>query len=87
MAHKKSAIKRIRTSEKARQRNVSVKSKVKTSILTAEKAISNKDKGKEGAILAAIKVIDKAASKGIIHLNSAARKKSRLLKKLNLSKK
>ncbi|MCP4643969.1 MAG: 30S ribosomal protein S20 [bacterium] len=79
MANKKSAIKRIRTNERNRQRNIAVKSRMKTYVKQAETAIDAKDKEKVAASLpAALSEIDKAASKGVIHANSAARKKSTL---------
>jgi small subunit ribosomal protein S20 len=73
----KSAEKRLRQSEKNRLRNSAVKSTMKTAV---KKAISAK--GQESALKDAISAIDRAASKGVIHKNAAARKKSRLVKKL-----
>ena len=87
MAHKKLALRNVKISEKARQRNFAVKSKVKTLFSVAEKAISIKSKEMEKAVLSAITAIDKAVGAGMIHTNTAARKKSRLLKKLNSAKK
>ena len=84
MPHSKSAQKRVRVAEKRRARNKSVRSQTKTNITKAEKLIfsSEPETGKE-AVVAAISSLDKAAEKGIIHPNNAARRKSRLLKKLN----
>ena len=84
MPNIKSAEKRVLTSEKRRLGNKSVKSQVKTSITKAEKLIfsGELDAARE-AVTAAVSSLDKAAEKGIIHANNAARRKSRLLKKLN----
>ena len=77
MANIKSQIKRIRTNEKARLRNKSVKSSVKTAIRKFREAAEAGDKDKAVALLAeASKKLDKAASKGVIHPNQAANKKS-----------
>jgi small subunit ribosomal protein S20 len=79
MAKIKSAKKRIITSEAARQRNVAVKSRMKTHVKQAMAAIEAKDAEKVKALLpAALAEIDRAASKGVIHPNSASRKKSTL---------
>ena len=79
MAHSKSALKRIRTNERNRQRNMAVTSRMKTFVKAATKAIEDKDTLKvKTAVPAAIAEIDKAASKGVIHANTAARKKSTL---------
>ena len=79
MAHSKSAGKRIRLNERNRQRNAAVSSRMKTFVKAAHQAIESKDAEKVKATLpAAISEIDKAASKGVIHANTAARKKSTL---------
>ena len=74
----------MRVAEKSRARNKSVRSQTKTNITKAEKLIfsSELETGKE-AVVVAISSLDKAAEKGIIHPNNAARRKSRLMKKLN----
>lgn len=82
MANTKSAKKRIRTNERKRERNVAYKSRVKTMIKKAEQGIFAKNPDAE-AVRAAISSLDKAAGKGILHKNNAARRKSRLMKKLN----
>lgn len=80
----KSAEKRVRTSERRRLRGKSVRSQVKTNIIKAEKLIfSGEFEAAQGAAKAAVISLDKAAEKGIIHQNNAARRKSRLMKKLN----
>ena len=84
MANIKSAKKRVLVNQKKAERNKSIKSAVKTSIKKVEVAIEAKDK--EAATVAlqnAISTIDKAATKGVYHKNTAARKVSRLSKAVN----
>lgn len=84
MANIKSQIKRIRTNEAARQRNKSVKSSVKTAIRKFREAAESGDKDKAIELLqAASRKLDKAASKGVIHANQAANKKSAMAKRAN----
>lgn len=79
MANIRSAKKRNITNEKSRQRNVAVKSRMKTLVKQAAEAITSKDAAKiKETLPAALAEIDRAASKGVIHRNSAARKKSTL---------
>jgi len=88
MANIKAAIKYIRKSRKNRARNLAVKNKIKKLIKEALKLISLKDKGAAEAVKAVLSGLDKAAENGILHKNTAARKKSRLMKRLNaISKK
>ena len=82
MANTKSALKRIRIAEKRRERNTSYNSRVKTMLKKAEQTIAS-GTADEAAITAAISTLDKAATKGVIHKNNAARRKSRLMKKVN----
>ncbi len=80
----KSAEKRINVSEKKHLRNKSARSQCKTSITKAEKLILSGDsEAAQKAVTAAISSLDKASGKGIIHPNNAARRKSRLMDKLN----
>ncbi|TDT51114.1 30S ribosomal protein S20 [Fonticella tunisiensis] len=84
MANIKSAIKRIRKTEKRTLRNKMVKSSVKTIIKKFEAAVNNNNLDEAKALLSeASHAIDKAAAKGVLHKNNAARKKSRLALKLN----
>ncbi|CAN5117405.1 30S ribosomal protein S20 [soil metagenome] len=77
MANIKSQIKRIITNEKARQRNQAVRSALKTSIRRFREAAATGDKDAATAALTnASRKLDKAASKGVIHRNQAANKKS-----------
>ncbi|MFJ1460782.1 30S ribosomal protein S20 [Nocardia wallacei] len=79
MANIKSQMKRIRTNEAARQRNQSVKSALRTSIRKFREAAASGEKGKaEELLVSASRDLDKAASKGVIHANQAANKKSAL---------
>ncbi|EST35917.1 30S ribosomal protein S20 [Streptomycetaceae bacterium MP113-05] len=83
MANIKSQIKRNKTNEKARQRNKAVKSELKTAIRRTREAVAAGDaeKANEAARVAARK-LDKAASKGVLHKNNAANKKSALAQKV-----
>ena len=85
MANIKSQEKRIRTNELARQRNMAVRSKMKTFVKSAEQAIAGSADDSAAVVTKAISEIDRAAAKGVIHKNSAARKKASL--QLQLSKK
>ena len=80
----KSALKSARVSSRRQERNKSVRSQVKTSISKAEKIIfSGEMKEAQEAVKEAVSSLDKAAGKQIIHSRNAARRKARLLKKLN----
>jgi small subunit ribosomal protein S20 len=82
-----SAMKRARQAEKGHLRNKSVKSSVKTVVKKVETALASNSKEAAGnALLQAIKAIDKAASKGVMHKNTASRSISRLTKKVNAVK-
>jgi small subunit ribosomal protein S20 len=83
LANHKSAIKRIRTSERRRARNRVFISRARTEIKQARAEIASNDLvGAREAVLTAIRVLDRAANKGILHKNNAARRKSRLMKRL-----
>ncbi|MBJ2119848.1 30S ribosomal protein S20 [Arthrobacter sp. MSA 4-2] len=84
MANIKSQKKRILTSEKARQRNNSVKSELKTAIRAVTTALDSSDKDAAAAALqTASRKLDKAVSKGVLHKNNAANRKSAISKKVN----
>lgn len=84
MANIKSKMKRIKTNEKARQRNQSAKSAVKTAIRKFREAADSGDKTKATELQRdAAKALDKAASKGVLHPNQAANKKSAMAKRAN----
>ena len=87
MATHKSALKRSRQSEKHRERNTAVKSRIKTGVKTVLEAVEGKDPEAAKATLAkAIPAIAKAAGKGAFHKKTASRKISRLTKKVNALK-
>ena len=84
MANIKSQIKRIKTNEAARLRNKSVKSSLKTAIRSFRTAADSGDRDKAGAaLLHASRQLDKAVSKGVIHANQAANKKSAMAQRAN----
>ncbi|MCQ3035263.1 MAG: 30S ribosomal protein S20 [Bacilli bacterium] len=84
MAQIKSQMKRIGTNEKSRQRNVSVRSEVRTASKKVRVAVEAKDvAAAETALKAAIKLIDSSVSAGVTKRNTAARQKSSLQKLVN----
>jgi small subunit ribosomal protein S20 len=82
VANIKSQIKRNRTNEKARLRNKAVRAELKTRVKTALAAAEAGDDNSAEAQREAMRKIDKAATKGVIHKNDAARRQSRLAKRL-----
>ena len=80
MANIKSQIKRNRQNELARQRNKAVRSKLKTIVKRAEAAAGTDTADEQ--LKVAISTIDRAATRGVIHKNAAARKKARLVKRV-----
>jgi len=84
MANIKSQIKRNNTNEKARIRNSSAKSAIRTAIKKVKLAVTAKDSAKAEELLAhAFKLIDKSVSDGVQHANTAARQKGELQRLLN----
>ena len=84
MPNTKSAAKQVRVTASNRERNKAARSRVKTSLHRATKAISEQaPKEARSEVMSAVSALDKASEKGIIHPNKAARQKSRLMKKLN----
>lgn len=86
MPNNASAKKRMRQEQKRRLHNRSVKSLVKTQVTKARQAINAADADAEATVRAAVSELDRAAKKGVIHRNNAARRKSRLMKQLNATK-
>jgi len=83
----KSAKKQVRVNQRKQLRNKPIRSHSKTLVRKAEELIfSGQIKEADEGVKAAISSLDKAAEKGIIHANNAARRKSRLMKKLNQAK-
>ncbi len=87
MANIKSAIKRNKQNEKRRLLNRVYRGSARTRIARARIAIEGENlEAAKAATMAAIAALDKAAQKGVIHKNNAARRKSRLMKRLNAAK-
>ena len=86
MANIKSQIKRNLQNERARLRNKAVKSELRTRVKLAVSAAESGSAESESSLRLAIKRLDKAATKGIIHKNQAANRKSALMKRFNASK-
>ena len=84
MANTKSAIKRLRSAERRHQHNRVYRGRARTATKKARILIENGqlEEGRE-AVRIAVKALDKAAAKGIIHKNSAARRKARLMRALD----
>ncbi|HET7874094.1 MAG TPA: 30S ribosomal protein S20 [Methylomirabilota bacterium] len=83
MANIKSAIKRIKQNERRRLRNRAVRSAIRGAIKSARTALASQTPETKAAVLVAIRALDRAVSQGVIHRNTAARKKSTLARKLN----
>jgi small subunit ribosomal protein S20 len=82
MANIKSQIKRNKTNEKRRLRNKAARSEIKTRVKVAVAAAADTPEEAAEALRTAVKRIDKAAAKGIIHKNQAANRKSRLMRRI-----
>jgi small subunit ribosomal protein S20 len=82
MANIKSQIKRNRTNEARRIRNKAVRSEIKTRVKVAVSATADTPEEATAALKTAIKRLDKAAAKGIIHKNQAANRKSKLMRRI-----
>ena len=80
MANIKSQIKRIKQNEVRRERNRAVRSEIKTRTKSALSALETSTENSAETLKVAIRRIDKAAAKGVIHPNQAARRKSRLMR-------
>lgn len=86
MANTRSAEKRIRVIAKKRMRNRSIISSVRTAVKKFERSLEGGDQQQVEALFKeAIRRLDKAVSKGVLHRNTAARKKSRLYRRLHMS--
>lgn len=83
MANTKSAMKMMRVAQRKRKRNRPVRAAVRTFVATAMKAVDSKKSDATDAVVTAVSELDKAAAKGILHRNNAARRKSRLMRRLN----
>lgn len=87
MANIKSQIKRNKQNEKKRLQNRVTRGSTRAALYKARTAVVENQDNSEEAVMKAIAALDKAAQKGVIHKNNAARKKSRLMKKLAAAKK
>ena len=83
MPNIKSAKKRVLLAEARNERNRAARSNLRTTIKKADAAIANGAEDMGDAVKAAVKKIDMAANKGLIHKNTAARKKSNLVVRMN----
>lgn len=84
MANSKSALKRVRVSERRRIRNRTYRSAARTLVRRAESIIATGDVDAAAAEVGrAVSMLDRSARKGVIHSNNAARRKSRLMAKYN----
>ena len=83
MANTRSAIKRIKQSEKRRLRSRAARSAIRSSVKSARAALLAKSPESAAAVHEAIRTLDQAASRGVMHRNTAARKKSALARTLN----
>jgi small subunit ribosomal protein S20 len=85
LANLKSQVKRNKQNEKRRERNIAIKSSIRTSAKKVVKAVDEKTAADalKKTYLSFVRTIDKAASSGIVHKKTAARKKSRLAKRVN----
>ena len=86
MPNIKSAKKRVKVIKTKTLQNKMVKSNLKTVLKNADAACAAKSSDSEAAVRLAMKKVDQAAAKNILHKNAAARKKSQLAKKLNATK-
>jgi len=82
VANTRSAMKRIKQNEKRRLRNRAVRSSIRSAVKTARTSTNEKTPQSKEAVLDAIRLLDRAVSRGIIHRNTAARKKSALARAL-----
>lgn len=82
MATTRSALKRMRQGEKRRLRNQTIRSRVRTVVKKARLALDDKSQDVRAQVAEAIRNLDKAVTKGVVHRNTAARKKSALARRL-----
>ena len=85
MPNIRSAAKRVRQDERRRQRNRGYRGAARTAVKKARVLIEDGDPGAQDAVRTAVVALDKAAQRGAIHANNAARRKSRLMRQYNKS--
>lgn len=83
MANTRSAIKRMKQSEQRRQRNRAARSTIRSSIKAARAALAGKSPEAKATVQEAVSTLDRAVTRGVLHRNTAARKKSALARSLN----
>ena len=83
VANTRSAIKRMKQSEKRRQRNRAARSDIRSTVKAARAALTGKGPDSATAVHEAIRTLDRAVTQGVMHRNTAARQKSALARKLN----
>jgi small subunit ribosomal protein S20 len=83
VANTRSAIKRMKQSEKRRQRNRAARSSIRSTVKAAQIAAEAKSPESKAAITEAIRTLDRAVSRGVMHRNTVARRTSALARKLN----
>ena len=83
MANTRSAIKRIKQNERRRQRNRAARSEIRSTVKGARTALAAKAPEVKAAVHEAIRTLDRAVTRGVMHRNTAARRKSALARKLN----
>jgi small subunit ribosomal protein S20 len=81
----RSSFKRVRVSAKKAARNRPIRTATRTLVVRAEAAVADQAENSVDAVQRALSQLDRAASKGVIHPNNAARRKSRLMRKFNAS--
>jgi small subunit ribosomal protein S20 len=86
LAHSKSAIKRLKQSERRRLRNRGVRSAARTALTRAKVAVARGEPNSEEQVRVAQSTLDVSVRKGVFHPNNAARRKSRLMKRLNAAR-
>ena len=84
MPNIKSVIKDVKKSRERRQRNLDTRSKIKTLMKKTKTAQESGAEGSDALVAETVSIVDKAAKRGIIHSNAAARRKSILMKRANL---
>ena len=83
MPNLRSSFKRVRVSAKKAARNRPIRTTTRTLVVRAEAAVADQAENSAEAVQRALSQLDRAASKGVIHPNNAARRKSRLMGKFN----
>lgn len=83
MANTRSAIKRMKQSEQRRQRNRAARTTIRSTVKSARVALAGKSPESRAVVQEALRTLDRAVSRGVMHRNTAARKKSALARKLN----